>query len=259
MHAEKSQAKADKRRLRMGEHARRRLAPGARMHDDGETAHHDGKYGKYAGGKRADPMARGRHRSDHHRGRRCPQRKIVAGALDAFAQRPGSAVARRQRDGDGEDDGIKHERARRRPVEEPQDGRDGEPDEGCRRDAEHDPMPLRECGVAQRKDRNGRVRGHAADGASGDECGRVFQRQDDVGRAGSGRQRSDERGHQGPAPLGRNRHGDDHRRGHHRLEGQSIPKERIGGHPTSESDTPAKEDQARSSFTSMGGPLLSVW
>ena len=134
-----------------------------------------------------------------------------------------------------------NERGRRRPVEEPQDSRDGEPDEGCRGYAEYDAMALRERGIAQRKDRNRRVRGHAADRAGGDECGRVFQRQDDVGRAGDGRQRGDERGHQRPAPLGGNRHGDDHCGSHHRLEGQSIPKERIGQHPTSESDMPATQ------------------
>ncbi len=219
MHAEKSQAQANERRLRVGKYARRRLASGTRMHDDGNTAHHDREHREHAGGKRADPMARGGDRGDHHRCRRRPQRKVIAGAGDTFACEPRSAVARRQRDGDGEDECIEGKRGRRRPVEEPQDGRDGEPDEGCRGDAEDEALALRERGIAQCKDRNRRVRGHAAQGAGGDEGGRVFQCEDDVGCAGGGRQRGDERGHQRPAPLGGNRRADDDRRRHHRLEG----------------------------------------
>src|SRR5258707_911576 len=92
---------------------------------------------------------------------------------------------------------------------------------------------LRERGIGERKNRHGSIRGHAADGAGGDEGGRMLQRQDDVGCAGRGRQRGDQCGEEGPAAFGGNGRDDDNRRGHCRLEREPIPKERIGEHRAS--------------------------
>jgi hypothetical protein len=205
------------RRLRVGEHDGCRLAAGARMNDHGDTSHHDRKKSEGAGGKRADPMARGGDCGDDHRHRRRAQRKIVAGPLDSRGRRRAGAVARRQRDGQSEDERIKRERARRGPVDQLQDRRGGEPHQRRCRHAEHNAVTLREHCVNEREDCDGRVRGHAADGAAGDEGRRVFQRENDVGGAGGGGQRGDQRGDKRPAALGRDRRDDDDRRGHRHL------------------------------------------
>jgi hypothetical protein len=117
VHAEKSQAQAYERRLRMREHGGRRLAPDPRMDDRDQTPHHDRENCEHAGGERADPMARGRDNRDDHGHRRGAQREIVGRALDALGRHRGGAVTRRQRDRASEHDGIEGKRACRRPLD----------------------------------------------------------------------------------------------------------------------------------------------
>ncbi len=245
MHSEKSERQANERRLHMGEHGSRRLPARARMHDHHKSCEHDGEHCEHAGGKRADPMARGRDHGDNQRSRRRPQRDVVTGPPNAVPWQRGVAVTRRERDGEREDDRIERERGGRRPLDQSQDRRDTEPQQCCDSDAEDDALALRERGIGEREDRDGGVGGHAADGGGGDEGGRVFHRQDDVGRARGRRQRGDERGDEGPATLGRDRHDDDDRRCHRHLEDEGVPEERIGGHDSSPSLPGPRHDASR--------------
>src|SRR5262245_16857690 len=144
-------------------------------------------------------MARGRDRGDDRRPRRTPQREVATAPLDGGPWHGGVAVARRERDGESEDDRVEDERRGGRPLDQSQGRRDGEPQERSDSNAEHDALALRERGIGEREDRDGGGGGHAADGGGGDEGGWVVERQDDVGRTRGRRQRGDQRGDEGPA------------------------------------------------------------
>ena len=90
---------------------------------------------------------------------------------------------------------------------------------------------------------------NAADGACGDESRRMLEREDRVGGAGRGRQRTDQRADERARAFDRYRGDDDDRRRHHHFQSESVPEDKIGRHGA---------DYLRLRLTSTGGPLLMV-
>ncbi len=108
----------------------------------------------------------------------------------------------------------------------------GEPHREGAAQADQQALPLRQRRIAQREQRHGRVGHHAADRARGDERRRMVDGEDDVDRAGRGRQRRDQRADERPAALDQHRGRDHDGRGHRHLERKLKPECGIECHGT---------------------------
>ena len=91
-------------------------------------------------------------------------------------------------------------------------------------------MPLRQHGIAEREDRHGGDRREAADRARRDEVRRMLDGEDDIGGAGGGRQRRDQRADERAGALDRDRGDDDDDRRQRHLERELGPEHQFGRH-----------------------------
>ena len=210
-------------------------ATDARMQDDDGTAEHDRKQGKHARGERADTVAGTGHDGDDDGGRQRPQRNVERAAQES-RRRPAGSIAPAQRNGDGKHHGVERHGAERRPGDETQRGSDREPDHHRNAEAYEQTVALRQHGVGGGEDRDCGANRDTAHRTRGDEARRVLDGEDDVGRAGCGRQGGDQRADERAAALDRHRGDHDNRRRHRHLQGEPVPEHKFRGHIHSSGD-----------------------